>query len=353
MRMNKPRRMDFLSRSLPVVLATALGIAACGGGSTGGVSAAADSGEGAAPTAIRFTFDWVCVGDWAPALWADSLGYFEDEALAVEHVPGTGSSDALPLIGAGEQDMGQISGPPLVLGVPEGLPVTVVGVPMTESPVVIFADGSIKEPKDLEGKIVVTQGGQFEGAVWEAWAKEMGIDRSTIEEIPAPPESGEMFIGHRVDAFVQFYPGPSTVAFTTGRSGEETIFFVQEVLPNYGHSIVVNQRFLSEHPEAVRGFLRAWARGMKYTIDHPDESMDLVLDQCQELQGDREVIDHSISTYVDLWASSQAQEDGLLSFTAEGWESTKRLLVDGGLMEDTDISDLYTLEYLPDPPIYP
>jgi hypothetical protein len=35
------------------------------------------------------------------------------------------------------------------------------------------------------------------------------------------------------------------------------------------------------------------------------------------------------------------------------WDATKQVLVDAGLLEDLDISGLYTTEYLPDPPVLP
>ena len=60
-----------------------------------------------------------------------------------------------------------------------------------------------------------------------------------------------------------------------------------------------------------------------------------------------------VEKYADFWRSEQPSQGGLLSFTPEMWDATKQVLVDAGLLEDIDISGMYTTEYLPDPPVLP
>jgi NitT/TauT family transport system substrate-binding protein len=302
-------------------------------------------------TTIRYAFDWKCEGDWAPAVWGEKLGYFEEVGVDLEYREGQGSSAELPLLAAGDSDIGQIAAAPLVLSVPEGLPVTAVGVQMSATHLALIADGSISEPSDLEGKKVAVQEGEYEGAVWAAFAEATGIDRSQVEEIPASGEGDILLIDHQVDAHMNIYTSASTIALTDGREGEETIFLIKDYLPIIGLATVVNNDFLAENQEAVRGFLNAWAQGMKYTIDHPDETIDEISAICPEY--DREELTWAVTQYIEFWQSDQAREGGFLSFTDEGWTATKDLLVQGGLMDDTDISGLYTDEYLPAEPIRP
>jgi NitT/TauT family transport system substrate-binding protein len=312
------------------------------------VPAAAQDGE---LTHIDYTMDWKPDGDWAPALWCEENGTFADEGLEVTVTAGDGSSAALPLIATGEMQVGQISGPPLVLSVAEGLPITSVGVQMSATPLVLLADGAITDIKGLEGHKVAVQEGEFEGAVWDALVAATGLDASAIEEVPSVGGADLLFTDKQVDAFMDFYTSGAMIGLTEGRDGEETVFLLRDYLPILGHTTVVNNDFLAENPDAVRAFLRAWATCMKYTIDHPAETVELILEKFPE--NDRAATEWSVDRYVEYWSGEQAQQGGLLSFTPELWESTKAVIVDGGLMEDIDISGLYTDEYLPDPPIMP
>lgn len=316
-------------------------LAACGGDD--------QSAEG--NTTINYTFDWKCQGDWAPALLAQKNGYFSDENLEVNFTEGDGGSTALVLIASGEQDMGQISAAPVVLGLGQDYPVTAVGVQMSKNPVVIIADGEIESPKDLEGHTLFAQEDQFEGAIWEAWAADNGVDTDKVESVPARADYLTQFVGRKLDAMVGFYPANATWEMTEQREGDEHIFFMDESLPTYGHATVVNNSFLEDNPEAVRGFLRAWAKGMEYAIQNPDESVELVLDECPV--NEPEPLAFSLEAYTDFWASPQAEKDGLLSFTGAGWEATKDVLVGAGFMDDVDVSELYSTDYLPEEPVRP
>jgi len=45
----------------------------------------------------------------------------------------------------------------------------------------------------------------------------------------------------------------------------------------YGNTIIVNPKFAAEKPEAVKGFLRAFTKGLKDTIANPSAAVDSVL----------------------------------------------------------------------------
>lgn len=349
-------------------LMTLLG-AACGGGAQPAVDTTAPPGTVAttsAPTEtepgetttapqevvqLTYSFDWSPDSDWAPVVWADELGYFAEEGIEVEYVPG--DPQLIELLASNELDIAQVPGPQAVLAFSEGLPLTVVGVQLPESPLVILADADsgIIEPTDIEGHTVAVQVGEFEGFVWEAWALANGIDRTQVEEVPAAGTADVLFVDHQVDVFMDFYTSGAMVELTEGREGEETLFLVGDTLDMVGQSQAVNNSFLEQNPEAVRGFLHAWARGAQYALENPEESKSLILETFPEL--DEAGVEWSFARFSEFWTGEQFTSDGILSFTPEMWESTKQVLLDAELIEDIDITPLYTDEYLPDPPLYP
>jgi NitT/TauT family transport system substrate-binding protein len=313
---------------------------------------AGDDSTGDSTMVVDLAFEWTCGGDWVLAYLAQEKGYFTDENLDVRYVRGEGGSGTLPLVASGERDIAEISAPPVVLGAAEDLPVTVVGVMATQSPVVLFADGSITTPQDLQGKRVAVQTGEFEGGVWDAFVAKTGLDPSQIEVVPATGTSNVVFIDHQVDAFISFYLDPATVSLTDGRNGEETLFFMRDYVPTYGHTIVVNDDYLRENGDAVRGFNTAWANAMKYATEHRDEALDLLASNCPEL--DAPSAEFSLDAYIDSWNDEYHRQNGYLTFDAKGFEETARVLVDGGLLDEAAAGSVQmSTDYLPDPPIKP
>jgi NitT/TauT family transport system substrate-binding protein len=325
-----------------------------GGGSQPSTAASAPTGPA---TNIKFTFDWKPDGDWAPLLIAEQKGYLKDENITVQYVEGNGSSDALPLIGSGVEDIGQISAPPLIQSVPQDVPVTSVGVMMTASPNVIICNEKVKTPKDLEkGLIFGDQVGEFEHAIWLAWAKANNIDISKVNVIPATGASDVEFIEGRLDCRIEFYTSGAMIGLTEGHEGDENLFLIRDSLTLYGHTMVANNDFLAANPEAVKGFNRAWAKGMKDVVNDPDAAVALLLEKFPDKNNPegKKATEWSVEKYAESWKQS-AGTTGFLTFTDEGWKATKDAIVEGGLTngEDIDISKLYTDDYLPEPPILP
>jgi NitT/TauT family transport system substrate-binding protein len=358
-------------RLFAALAAGALAVAACGtttspapttgaGAATTQPSAATGTTQpsaAAAPTTIKFTFDWKPDGDWAPLLLAEKNGYLAEENIKVEYVEGNGSSDALPLIGSGVMDIGQISGPPLIQSIPQEVPVTAVGVMMTASPNVIICNEKAKTPKDLEkGLIFGDQVGEFEHAIWVAWAAANQIDVSKVNVVPATGASDIEFIEGRIDCRIEFYTSGAMIGLTEGHEGEENLFLIRDSLTLYGHTMVVNNDFLAANPEAVKGFLRAWAKGMKDVVADEAAAVALLIEKFPDKASAEgtAATEWSVDKYAESWTQS-AGSNGFLTFADDGWKSTKDAIVQGGLTngEDIDISKLYSDDYLPDPAIQP
>lgn len=334
-------------RALAVASAAGLALAGCtssGSGSDG--SSTATDGN----TAIDMSFEWTCSGDWAVVYTGQEQGIFADHDIDLTYTRGQGGSSTTPLVASGEFDMGILSAPPVIIGAGEGLPITMVGVAATESPVTILADPSISTPQDLEGRSIAVQTDQFEGAVWKSFIAATGIDESRINVIPSDDAAQTQFLAGDIDAIVTFYPTPSTEAFLSGRPGLNVIR-MQDYVPTYGHSFVANNRFLSENGDAVKSFTTAWAESAKYAIEHRDESLALLESNCPEL--DSAAAEFSLDAYIAEYDRPYSRENGYGSFDLAGVESTQKILVDGGLTDGVPVGDFATLDYQPDPAVTP
>jgi ABC-type nitrate/sulfonate/bicarbonate transport system substrate-binding protein len=330
-----------------VALAAVAGIALAACTSSGsGSDGSSTTTEGA--TAIDMAFEWTCSGDWAVVYAGEQQGIFADNGIDLTYTRGQGGSSTTPLVAAGEFDMGILSAPPVIIGAGEGLPITMVGAAATESPVTILADSSIKTPKDLEGKSLAVQTDQFEGAVWKAFVAATGIDESKVKVIPSDDAAQAQFLAGDIDALVTFYPTASTEGFLTGRPGLNVIR-MQDYVPTYGHTFVFNNSFLSDHGDAAKSFVTAWAESAKYAIANRDESLKLLESKCPEL--DPAAAEFSLDAYFAEYDRPYSREHGFGSFDLEGVAATQKVLVDGGLTEGVPVDKFATLEYLPDPAV--
>ncbi len=57
----------------------------------------------------------------------------------------------------------------------------------------------------------------------------------------------------------------------------------------YGNAIIVNPKFAAEHPDAVKGFLRAFVKGLKETVKKPATAVDSVLKRNEVAKKDVEL----------------------------------------------------------------
>jgi ABC-type nitrate/sulfonate/bicarbonate transport system substrate-binding protein len=124
---------------------------------------------------------------------------------------------------------------------------------------------------------------------------------------------------------------------------------MQDYVPTYGHTFAFNNSFLADHGDAAKSFVTAWAESAKYAITHRDESLDLLMNKCPEL--DPAAAAFSLDAYFAEYDRPYSRENGYGSFDLEGVESTQKVLVDGGLTEGVDVDKFATLDYLPDPAV--
>lgn len=308
------------------------------------------SAEGSDLTPVNMAFEWTCAGDWSVVYSGLEEGIFEDHGIDLSYDRGQGGSDTVPLVAAGEFDLGILSAAPVAIGAGQDLPLTVIGAAATVGPVTILADPSITTPKDLEGKSLAVQTDQFEGAVWEAFVSATGIDASTIEVIPSDDATQAEFLAGDIDAFVIFYPTTSTQAILAERP-DLTVMPMQEFVPTYGHVFTANDAWLADNAEAAQGFTTAWAESAKWVLDNYDAAYDTLVENCAEVGP--EALQFSMDAYFEAYTAGSSTEDGLGSLRADELAETQAVLVEFGLAEAVDVDEWVSEDYLPEPAVLP
>ncbi len=236
--------------------------AACGGGGDEETPASADSSE---RLSIKFgTPSDTLSSSFYAFVAAQELGYWEDENLDVELVPGSGSGALVEQMVAGNLDAGAPSLPAVVEGLGAGLKIV---NPYTISYGSIFsiwvpADSDIQSVEELKGKTIGNaEAGGGEVAVLNAALEEAGIDPVTEVKL-IPIGAGEATTLDAIESGrVDAYSSSRNDGFSLEVSGVELRDITPEEYKNYpGRAIVTTPEGLEAKREEITRLARGVAK---------------------------------------------------------------------------------------------
>ena len=239
------------------------------------------TGAAAAETPIKFSL-FRYEGPVAPFLLALDKGYYKSEGLDVSFATAPGSLEPIDRVASGDYDMGIADINTLIKrrDINPGAPVKAVFMVYNRPPFAVIGRKSrgINTPKDLEGKKLgaPTQDAAF--AQWPIFVQVNGIDASkvTIENVSFPVREPMLAAG-QVDAIT----GYSFSSFVNLKekgvpvNDLSVLLMADYGVSLYGNAIMVSPKFAAEHPEAIKGFLRAFVKGLKETIKSPVAAVEL------------------------------------------------------------------------------
>ena len=237
----------------------------------------------AAETPIMFSLDFKFEGPSAPFLLPLDKGIYKTEGVNVTIDQSTDSLETISRVASGLYDMGFADINSLIK-FRDANPETPKAVFMVYNrpafSIVARKSRGISKPKDLEGKSLGAPALDGAYAQWPIFAQATGIDvtKVTIENVGFPVREPMLAAG-QVDAITGF----SFAAFIDLKDkGVPIDDIVVLLMANYGvnlygSAIIVNPKFAAEHPDAVKGFLRAFVKGLKETVKSPATAVDAVL----------------------------------------------------------------------------
>lgn len=250
-----------------------------------------------AETPVKFTLDWKFEGPAAGFLLAQDKGYFKAKGLDVTIDTGNGSVEAIPRVATGAYQMGFGDINSLIKFLDEDPSQKIKAVMMIyERPTFAVVGrkslGVTDDPKSLEGKKLGAPPPDGAFAQWKAFKQVAKIDDSkiTIESIGFPVREPMLAKGD-VDAVFGFAFSVILNLKAQGIKDEDiaTILMAEHGLNLYGNAVLVNADFAEKNPDAVKGFLKALARGFADAVANPEEGAAAVLKRNETLNKDIEV----------------------------------------------------------------
>ncbi len=193
-----------------------------------------------------------------------AAGYFKEEGLDVDVVRLTGGAETLAALSKGETHMSNTDAPSTIQAHVNGLPTVIIAVPITKPIFDVMAAPSIKTPQDLKGKTVgVSRVGdstyfQFALAL-QSWGlkPQQDVDVRALQEYPA-------MLAGLINGQIAAATLAAPFNFQAQKLGFHSLADLSQLPINYPtNSVQTTQKFVIEHPDTLRAFLRAYLKGIQ------------------------------------------------------------------------------------------
>lgn len=302
---------------------------------------------------VKFTLDWAYQGPQAPFLVALYKGFFAEEGLYVTIDRGYGSARAVSDVAAGTFDIGFGDFNALVefKSKNPGAKVKCVAIVHMKAPhsIVTLRDRGIEKPADLEGRKLGAPAGDAARRLFPAFAKVVGIDPDKVSWVTMDvPLREPMLVKGDVDAVSGFYYTVVLNLINLNVSMDKIVVFkYADYMPIVGNCILVNEDFLNRNPEAVKRFLRAFFKALKYSMNNVDEAISIVMIRDPTLNKELEKLRFKMALEL-IVVEDLVKKHGLGYVEKSVLEQNIDLIVKAfGLERRPAVDEVITFDYLP------
>ncbi|NIZ03197.1 ABC transporter substrate-binding protein [Thalassospira lucentensis] len=319
-----------------------------------GVAFAFGATSAMADTELKFSLDWKYEGPAAPYILAKKNGYYADEGLDVTIDSGNGSVGAITRVASGAYDVSLADINSLVefnASNPDRAMKSIFMV-YDRPPFALFMlkKSGITKPEDLVGKTLGAPVFDASRKLYPAFAEATGLKLDDVKwESMDPPLREPMLVRGDVDAISGHYFTSILNLQAQGIGKEDlTVFQYKDYgMDFYGNGILASPDMMENHPEELRGFLRAVVKGWRAAIADPASAIaalkevDPLIDPSLELQRLQMAIDENVVTPATI-------KDGMgLVKTDRMAKAIDQVALAFGFENKPSVGDVYTSVFLP------
>ncbi|MBI2515363.1 MAG: ABC transporter substrate-binding protein [Opitutae bacterium] len=292
---------------------------------------------------VRFQTDWFPEPEHGGYYQALAKGYYAEEGLDVEIVPGGPNAQVLATVATGRADLGMTNGDDLIVAVARGLPLKMVAAEMQRDAqgILFHSANPIRELRDLGGKTIMAG----TGSVWlQLVQKEYGIKFNIM------PLVGDLARFMNDPTLVQQCFVTNEPYFARQRGAQVGALLIAH--PGYEpyRAIFTSDAYMGKNWMIVRKFVHATLRGWTdYLTGDPTPGNQLLLKLRPDLTP--EFLAYSIQAMKDyeLVLGDPKRDERMGQLTPKRIETQIKRLQDIGVLEKPiTLKDVATFEFLPD-----
>ena len=303
---------------------------------------------------VSVQLDYVVRGNHAMFFVAKKKGYFEKQGINVTAIQrGTGSPNAMRLVGNGNADFGFGDLPTLAVARSQDVPVVALAAVNQHSPLGMLALTSkhkLTKPQDLKGLNVGVQPSGSTYIFLKAFLAANGMSMDDIKQSTVnPPYENYLLLGHvdtvpgYIDAEVPELEakagGPGSLSIMQGSDFGYTV---------YGSGLFTSQKMIAEHSDVVQRFVNAYMQAFADVAKNPQEAADIIVEANPEYAAKKDVLVKQIEADIKgTFFSPDTKTNGLGWMTKDGWAKTTKILLDQGAMKKAiDLDATFNDKYL-------
>jgi NitT/TauT family transport system substrate-binding protein len=154
------------------------------------------------------------------------------------------------------------------------------------SAIVYRDEGSIKSPKDLEGKRIAAPVGDGNRVIFPAFAKLAGIDASKVKWVTVEGQSkAPLLLNKQIDATVFFDYHAPRLARQASQLGITLKWFPYSDygVSLYASGLLANDKTIQERPKMLSSFVQATLKGMRWAKQNRDEAARIIVKYAAEV----------------------------------------------------------------------
>ncbi len=274
-------------------------------------------------------------------------GWFRDEGLDFEFMPGAGGGDAIKNILASNADIAFTNLEPVFFALDQGSNQNAVYdiYPQNVFNVIALRSKGITTPQDLKGKkvgVYSKASGTYHNLL--VLLRSVGLKESDVEVIASGVNNFGPLIQGQVDA--QATTDTGLFLAQAGGLGEVDVQWVREVLNTPADGFVVTEETFNGQKDLIRRFLRAYRKGTQWTLDQPEKAAEIAKQYAidgQDVAKNLEIVKlRNTSTVND-----DIRQHGLGWFNLETLKQVEQALFDLGLTRNrVEVAQVFTNELL-------
>ncbi len=287
------------------------------------------------------------ISEQANIFAAQEFGWFKEQGLDFEFMPGAGGGDALKNLLAGNADFAFTNIEPILFAVEQGAKVLAVYdvYPKNVFNVVSLKAKNITKPQDLKGKRIgvysMASGTRHNLLVV---LRSVGLRESDVEVVATGVLNFGPLIQGQVDA---------TAATDTGLwaaqqrgLGPVNVIWTRDYLDTPTDVFVVEAETAAKRPDFIARFLRAYRKGSQWMLDNPEKAAELAVKYATDGQDVRANLG-IIKIRNDSTVSQATKEHGLGWFDMGILRQVEKAYLELGLLKHpVNIESLFTNRFV-------
>jgi NitT/TauT family transport system substrate-binding protein len=291
---------------------------------------------------VTVQLDYVVRGNHAMFFVGKEKGYFSQNDIDLTAIQkGTGSPNAMRLVGNGNAEFGFGDLPTLAVARSQDVPVVALAAVNQNSPLAMLALASkhkLTKPADLKGLNIGVQPSGSTYVFLKAFLAANGMSLDDIKQSTVnPPYENYLLLG-RVDAVPGYIDaevpeleakagGPGSLSIMQGSDFGYTV---------YGSGLFTAAKLVTERSDLVQRFVNAYMRAFADVVQNPQEAADSIVRANPEYAPKRDVLVQQIEADIkSTFFNNETKAHGLGWMTNDRWQQTVKILVDQSAMKQS------------------